>query len=98
MFKIFRRNNKGLVSKDLPTSNYKFTCSIPYEIPPRTISHPDGQTARLMELIGRAIEEWATEYHLENMPKKIIFEQALDAMRAIELAMNNKDQQDKEGL
>ena len=44
--------------------------------------------ARLMELIGCAIENWAAEYHLENLPKKVVFEQVLDAMRAIELAMN----------
>lgn len=44
----------------------------------------ESKTARLMTLIGNAIEEWAKEYHMESMPKSIIFSQALDAMRAME--------------
>lgn len=44
----------------------------------------DNKTARLMQLVGNAIEEWAEEFHLEKMPKKIIFEQALDALQVME--------------
>jgi len=61
-----------------------------YQRVAQPINATDSKTARLMELISLAIENWAREYHLENMPKKIIFEQALDAMRVIEFAMNNK--------
>lgn len=46
---------------------------------------------RLIELISCAIEDWAKEYHLENLPKKIIFEQALDAMKALEIVINNRN-------
>lgn len=59
------------------------------EIPPQPINHLDNKTVKLIELICAAIKEWAIEYHLENVPKKIIFEQALDAMRSIELTINN---------
>lgn len=44
----------------------------------------DIKSARLMQLVGNAIEEWAEEFHLEKMPKKIIFEQALDALQVME--------------
>lgn len=54
------------------------------------IYDPDSKTARLMELIGYAIDTWALEYHLENLPKKIVFEQALDVMQIIETNMNSK--------
>ncbi len=53
-------------------------------------NYPDSKMARLMELIGGAIEDWAAEYHMENLPKKIVFEQALDAMRIMERAMDSK--------
>lgn len=51
---------------------------------------------RLMELVGIAIETWAKEYHMENLPKRILFEQALDAMQTIELAVNSKNTNRKE--
>lgn len=50
----------------------------------------DCKTARLMELIGHAIEEWAVEYNLEHLPKKIVFQQALDAMHAIDIMLSDK--------
>lgn len=31
----------------------------------------------LMTLIGNAIEEWALYYHLDNLPKDILFKQAV---------------------
>ena len=60
------------------------TQSVPY-------SYIDNKTARLMQLIGSAIDEWAREYHMENLPKKIIFEQAFDAMRVFEYSMKSMD-------
>ena len=90
MFRLLKRKRKEMVSIKLPIHNYsdikKNTYT--YETQAETISHPDSKMARLMELIGCAIENWAAEYHLENLPKKVVFEQVLDAMRAIELAMN----------
>jgi len=50
----------------------------------------DSKMARLMELMGSAIEMWAEEYHLENMPKQIIFGQALDAMHIVEQTFNSE--------
>lgn len=55
------------------------------------IRHIDSKMARLMELIGWAIYEWSLEYHLENLPKKIIFEQVFDALHAIELNFSSKE-------
>lgn len=49
----------------------------------------DNKLARLMELINYAIEEWAIEFHMEMLPKKVIFEQAFDALSAIEKEINN---------
>lgn len=37
----------------------------------------------LMRLIGTAIEDWSNMYNLENLPKKIVFQQALSAMNAM---------------
>ncbi len=88
---MFRRKKKKEVSLNLPVHNYSYMSSCTYEMPPQFINHFDNKMARLMELIGSAIEEWAVEYHLENLPKKFVFEQAFDAMRAIELAMNSKE-------
>lgn len=90
MFRLLKRKKKEMVSMELPIHNIRNN-SYSYETQAETISHPDSKMARLMELIGCAIENWAAEYHLENLPKKIVFEQALDAMRAIELAINNTD-------
>ncbi len=53
-------------------------------------NYPDNKLQRLMELIGRAIEQWSEEYDMQKMPKKIIFEQALDAMKIMEMGMNKK--------
>ena len=53
---------------------------------------PNQKMARLMELIGCAIDDWTIEFHLENLPKEIVFEQVLDAMRAIEYTLNSQKQ------
>lgn len=63
--------------------------NISYEETTQYMNFPDDRIARLMELIGYAIEEWAKEYNMENLPKKIIFEQVLDAMHTLEIAINN---------
>jgi hypothetical protein len=55
-----------------------------------TSIHLDSKMGRLMELMGSAIEMWAKEYHLENMPKRVIFEQALDAMHIVEQTFNGE--------
>lgn len=62
---------------------------ISYEEATEYMNFPDDKIARLMELIGCAIEDWTKEYNMENLPKKIIFEQVLDAMHAIEIAMKS---------
>lgn len=87
--KLFKRKRKKKISMELPVHKYNELNN--YHGPTKTAIQSDNKMARLMELIGHAMEEWAVEYNLENMPKKIIFEQALDAMRAIELTINNKE-------
>lgn len=62
---------------------------ISYEEATEYINFSDDKISRLMDLIGCAIEDWAKEYNMENLPKKIIFEQVLDAMHSLEIAMNN---------
>jgi len=62
------------------------------ESPTRSAISPNNKAERLMQLVGYAIDDWAKEFRLEKMPKKIIFEQALDAMRAMEIAWNSKTQ------
>ena len=47
-------------------------------------SQDSDKTARLMTLIGKAIETWAKEYNMERLPRDIIFTQAMDAMKAME--------------
>ena len=91
MFRLFRRKKKEMVSMELPVRDYGNMNNDNYQRTTHPANQPDSKMARLMDLIGDAIEGWAVEYHLENMPKKIIFEQALDAMRAIELAINSKE-------
>ena len=48
----------------------------------------DNKTARLMELVNQAIEEWAAEYNLQNLPRRIVFQQVHDVMHVIEMMMN----------
>jgi hypothetical protein len=37
----------------------------------------------LMRLVGGAIDEWAKLYGMDNLPKKIIFQQALTILNAM---------------
>ena len=43
----------------------------------------DQMTQDLMRLVGSAIEEWARLYGMENLPKKIIFQQALTILNSM---------------
>ena len=38
----------------------------------------------LMQLISQALDQWAVEYKMENLPKKIVFQQALSIMTAMD--------------
>lgn len=40
------------------------------------------KSADLMILIGKALDEWAKMYHLQEMPTKVVFGQALALMTA----------------
>ena len=61
-----------------------------YLLPDRFVRFTvDCQNARLIELVGNAIDKWASEYHLENIPKNIVYEQALDALRIMERGTSN---------
>lgn len=42
----------------------------------------DDIAKNLMILIGKAIEEWARQYGMQNLPKDIIFNQALNILNA----------------
>lgn len=50
-------------------------------------------TQDLMRLIGSAIEQWSNMYHLENLPKKIVFQQALSAMNAMNKILESTDKE-----
>ena len=43
----------------------------------------DKITQDLMRLVGAAIDEWANLYGMNNLPKKIIFQQALTILNAM---------------
>lgn len=49
-----------------------------------TIIEKDDMTMDLMKMVGGAIEQWSKKYHMENLPKKIIFKQALTIMNGME--------------
>lgn len=44
----------------------------------------DDSAKDLMYMVGTSIEEWAKKYGMENLPKKVIFHQALSIMNSIE--------------
>lgn len=47
------------------------------------LKFPTGdKSADLMILIGKALDEWAKMYHLQGMPTKVVFGQALALMTA----------------
>lgn len=91
MFQLFKRKKKGTTPVEPPVCDCSSMSGDSCETLCPPPNYPDSKMARLMELIGSAIEDWAAEYHLENLPKKIVFEQALDAMRIMERAMNSRE-------
>lgn len=89
MFKIFKfKRNESPRNKHITQQNNSVFCE-EYTQP---VILTDKKMVRLIELISFAIEDWAKEYRLENLPKKIIFEQALDAMKALEVVINRQSQ------
>lgn len=55
---------------------------IPAEIPSNSKFPTGDKSADLMILIGKAISEWERMYHMQGMPKKVVFGQALALMTA----------------
>lgn len=90
MFRLFRYKKKETMPMEFPVHNYSDISNINYEQLVRPIESSDSKITRLMELIGCAIEDWAVEYHMENLPKDIVFQQAFDAMQSIEQIMKRK--------
>lgn len=58
----------------------KSTASVQTEMSP---AESDKMTQDLMRLVGAAIDEWANLYGMNNLPKKIIFQQALTILNAM---------------
>ncbi|WP_419035257.1 hypothetical protein [Dysosmobacter sp.] len=60
------------------------------EVQPAVVEAPvqDSEMARdLLTFIAGGIEAWAQKYHLENMPKDIVFSQAMVILRRTEEMM-----------
>lgn len=87
MLKLFSRKNKTAESFQFYDNNHLKT-SYSYNSIDDSTNQVNTKMGRLIELIGYAIEEWAFEYNLENLPPKIILEQVLDVMHVIELNLN----------
>lgn len=86
--KLFKKN--AICPKSLEKS--------PTAVVETPIPQVDNKTARLMTLIGEAVEKWSMEYGLENLPKKIIWGQVFDAMCTIDLTINSSSQQVREEI
>lgn len=91
MFRFFTHKKKKKVMSEPIIFNYEDTNNVIHESVNQPINGFDNKMNRLIELIGLAIEEWSKEYNLEKLPKKILFEQVLDAMRIIESVINNRN-------
>ena len=91
IFNIFQKNKNALFTENPSDQKVSETYISEFKTQSAPYGYIDNKTARLMQLIGSAIDKWAAEYHMENLPKKIIFEQAFDAMRVFEYSMNNTD-------
>lgn len=48
------------------------------------IKEENDMTKDLMMLVGDAIEQWSKKYNMENLPKKIVFKQALTILNGID--------------
>lgn len=87
--KLFRRKNKNdILNMELPKYNFNsqqetLTAECQQPIVPK-----NERIERLVTLIEQALNQWSVEYHMEKVPKRIIFEQALDVMRALDNKMN----------
>ena len=55
----------------------------------------DQMTQDLMRLVGSAIEEWARLYGMENLPKKIIFQQALTILNSMNKLFFKQDEKER---
>lgn len=76
-------NNKPISNTEYPPQiHYTEKDVLPLKTSTATESSGD-MTQDLMRLIGSAIEEWSKMYHLENLPKQIVFQQALSALNAM---------------
>lgn len=70
-------------TSNIPTNDTEINCT-------QTENLSGDMTQDLMQLIGSAIEEWSRIYHLENLPKEIIFQQALAALNAMNKLFESK--------
>lgn len=73
-----RKENIGM--SELDENAGKSTASVQTEMSP---AESDKMTQDLMILVGAAIDEWANLYGMNNLPKKIIFQQALTILNAM---------------
>lgn len=90
MLRFFDRMKGKAAPMVLPKHNYgPFNGSSNDSFSPT--HYPDEKMGKLMELIGMAIEAWAKEFQMENLPKRIVFEQALDAIHTMECILCNDD-------
>ena len=62
----------------------KSTSSVQPEMSP---AESDKMAQDLMRLVGAAIDEWAELYGMKNLPKKIIFQQALTILNAMDILL-----------
>lgn len=68
-----------------PTKNENLDCQDAYQVDEaHIISETDDMSKDLMVMVGNAIEQWSRKYHMENVPKKILFKQALTIMNGLE--------------
>lgn len=44
----------------------------------------DNMVRDLMVLVGKAIDEWALTYGMENLPKSIVFKQAVGILNSLD--------------
>lgn len=91
MIGIFKRKKNRTFFADMADKRFSTNPTYTYSDFNHNRSLNDNKMARLMELISLAINIWVQEYNLENLPPKIIFEQALDAMSIIELTFKSKN-------
>lgn len=73
-----------------PIANISNLQTVQTELMPDTTNQVDSDIARdLMILIGNSIDEWARRYGMEQLPRKIILEQALSIMNTWVSMMND---------